>query len=376
MRVVILANDIVPGMGLPVAAPGLRAWGMAEGLRGLGHQVTVVVDPWRIGTVWDRALPAPLPRGTVVVRPRRVAEYVRTHGADALIICNSNHAEVLGDLGDCRLVYDFFAPKMLEQAENVARADLEQALANLERRKLAALARSHAVAINGAKKIPYVSDWLQRAGVPDLPTAVVNPALPAVTPRPRADGPLRVIVAGYLQPWSKPGAWAAAVVPLLNEGVMTLDLLVARHWGERHVKTPMPAELERLIQHPASTHHNALRFTDFRELLSVCDLSIDVFARNPERELAMVTRSVVALSVGLPVMHVPFTEVSPWIEQHGAGWLVDDDDPDAMTDILREMAADRAALAKARAGAVEVARTVLDPVVANRPLHDLLEQIV
>ncbi len=32
-KIVLVANDVVPGMGLPVAAPGLRAYGLAEGLR-------------------------------------------------------------------------------------------------------------------------------------------------------------------------------------------------------------------------------------------------------------------------------------------------------------------------------------------------------
>ena len=375
MRVAILANDVVPGMGLPVAAPGIRAWGMAEGLRALDHDVVVIIEPWVLSTVWTAPLPPPVPRGCLVLRPNRIAEYVRTHRVEALVICNSNHAAALGQLGDCRLVYDFFAPKMLELAENVARSDHADALAALEKRKLAAIARSDAVAVNGAKKLPYVREWLARSGVPDLPCAVVNPGVPPIAPEPPEDGPLRAIVTGYLQPWSQPGAWAGAVMPLLDEGAMTLDLLVARHWGQRQTQEPVPQELQTLYQHPSVVRHDALRLGDLRRLLSRSHVSIDVFARNPERELAMVTRSVVALATGLPVLHVPFTEVSPWIETYGAGWLVDDDDALAMTDALGAVAADRARLGQARDGAVAVSHEVLDPAVAAAPLSELLDRI-
>ena len=375
MRIAILANDVVPGMGMPVAAPGLRAWGMAEGLRALGHDVTVIIEPWLVSTVWTGPVPPPTPPGCIVLRPSRIAEYVRTHGTDALVICNSNHAPAIGDLGDCRLVYDFFAPKVLEMSENVARDDLSEALGKLEERKLAAIGRSDAVVSNGAKKLPYVRDWMARAGVADNPLAVVNPGIPPVAPRPPADGPLRAIITGYLQPWSRPGAWAAAVLPLLDEGLMTLDLLVARHWGQRKTRESMPQELIRLFEHPAVIRHETLRLGDFRRLLAGCDLSIDVFTRNPERELAMVTRSVVALATGLPVLHVPFTEVSPMIEEYDAGWLVEGTDPLEITDVLRRAAADRGSVAAARKGAVAVSREVLDPAVAATPLVEVLEQV-
>ncbi|WP_181407659.1 glycosyltransferase family protein [Nocardioides sambongensis] len=376
MRVAILANDVVPGMGMPVAAPGLRAWGMAEGLRELGCEVVVIIEPGLAGSVWGRALPPPTPSGAIALRPTRIAEYVRAQSIDALVICNSNHAPALGDLGRCRLIYDFFAPKVLEMSENVARDDLEEALWQLRVRKSAALARSDAVVSNGAKKLPYVREWMERSGVPDLPLAVVNPGVPPMPPAPRRDGPLRAIATGYLQPWSRPGAWTSAVLPLLDEGILTLDLLVARHWGQRVTREETPQELSRLFEHPAVTSHQSLRFGDFRALMSGFDLSLDIFARNPERELAMVTRSVVALAGGLPVLHPPFTEVSPIIRQYGAGWLVQGDDAAEMTDVLRGIGEDEAALKSARDGAVRVSHEVFAPAVAAAPLQQLLEELL
>jgi glycosyltransferase involved in cell wall biosynthesis len=375
VKIAILSNDLIPGMGLPVAAPGIRTWGLALGLRELGHDVTLILEQWMISQVWQSTVPPPLPPGCVIIAPKRIREYVQAHEIQALVITNSNHATSLGDLGDCRLVYDFFAPKMLELAENVARTDLAQAKAHLERQKLAALARSDAVVVNGAKKLDYVREWMTRSGVPDLPVAVVNPGVPPVPPESSRTGPLQVIVSGYLQPWSRPGAWAEAIIPLLDEGTIDLHLLVGFHWGQRQARAEMTPEMKRLAEHPAVRRHSLLRFGDFRSLLARCHLSLDVFARNPERELAMVTRSVVALSCGLPVMHVPFSEVSGWIEEYDAGWLVDEDDVAAMRSVLADAASDLATLEPKRAGAIAVSREVLEPAVAAAPLEQILREI-
>jgi hypothetical protein len=158
--------------------------------------------------------------------------------------------------------------------------------------------------------------------------------------------------------------------------VVDLHLLVGFHWGQRRARATMTPEMKRLAEHPAVRRHGLLRFGDFRSLLANCHLSLDVFARNPERELAMVTRSVVALSSGLPVMHVPFSEVSGWIDEYDAGWLVDEDDPAAMGAILREAASDLSTLKAKRAGAVAVAGEVLEPSIAAQPLEEIIREIV
>lgn len=376
-RVVVLANDVVPGMGLAVAAPGLRAWGLALGLRAHGHDVTVVLDQRAVRRAWRGQVSPPLPPGCLILKSSTLHRYVRAHDVDALVVTNSNHVGLLGDLGRCRLIYDFFAPKVLEMSQETGAVDLEESLEALATRKRQALARSDAVVVNGAKKLPYVRRWLDEAGVPDLPVEVVTMALPPAPAEPatgaRGDRPLRAIITGYLQPWSRPGPVEGPLTALLDRGALTLDLLVGEHWGSGKAAEVHP-ELQALTSRPGVTRHGLLRFDDFRRLLARCDLSIDVFSRNPERELAMVTRSVVALSCGVPVMHVPFTEVSPLIEEHDAGWLVEPGDVDAMTEVLVQ-AQDPAVLARKRAGAERVAREVLDPPVATLPLVALLERL-
>ncbi|NYG56870.1 glycosyltransferase [Nocardioides perillae] len=361
-------------MGLPVAAPGLRAWGLALGLRALGHDVTVVVDRRVIARVWTRPTPPALPRGSIILWPGHLDRYVRTHDVDALVVTNSNNVRRLGDLGRCRLVYDFFAPKMLElaQEDHPDEETAAAALALLESRKLAALARSDAVIVNGAKKVPYVRGWLERAGVPELPLGVVVMAMPTEAPRSADDGTLRAAISGYLQPWSRPGPVLSTLAGLLDRGDLTLDLMVSGHWGYTRTVSLHP-ELQALTSHPRVVRHAPLPFGDFRRHLASCHVSVDVFARNPERELAMVTRSVVALSCGLPVLHVPFTEVSDLITAYDAGWTVDPDDTAELRAALVGAIEDPEVLRSKREGALHLARELLEPSRAVVPLHEILQ---
>jgi glycosyltransferase involved in cell wall biosynthesis len=377
MRIVVFANDVVPGMSSPVAAPGLRAWGIAAGLRDHGHEVTTVLDDRVVPRVWHRAVPLAVPPHTVALHPRDLQRYAESHDADALVITNSNPIDWLSEDLRPKLVYDFFAPKILEFEQHAESLDDERAARErqvLVRRKLAGLRRADAVIVNGAKKQDYVAEWLARAGVPDMPRTVVNMALPTTAQAAPKEGPLQVVASGYLQPWSKPGAWVSALRPMLDDGSAILHLMVAQHWGSVD-GVDVPAAFRELTEHPSTVTHGLLDFREFRRLLSRCDLSVDVFERNPERELAMVTRSMVALSCGLPVMHVPFTEVGPIIDRYGAGWLVDEGDTAGMRSILEELAADRALLEPARAGAAALAREVIEPKAATAGFTALLEEI-
>lgn len=375
-EVVVLSNDIVPGMGLPVAAPGIRAWGIARGLRAHGHPVRLAVAEGVVRRTWSGTVPPPTPPSTLVCDPADLARQLRRSPPRALVLTNSNHASHFLELRDTRLVYDFFAPKLLEKSYQAVGRGREAELAQLREGKLRALARCDAIVVNGAKKLPYVMAWSLAAGrdVRDLPVRVVNMPVPPVTHEGSRTGPVRAVVTGYLQAWSRPGAWVDAMRPLLDRGLIELDLLVAEHWGTGSSRA-LPAEYDNLLVHDAVHAHGTMLFGDFQDFLSTRDLSIDVFARNRERELAMVTRTVVALASGLPVLHVPFTECGPIIAEHDAGWLVDPEDTAAIADVLDTVTTDRGRLHAAREGARKVAAQVFEPAAATAPLHDVLEEL-
>ena len=60
---------------------------------------------------------------------------------------------------------------------------------------------------------------------------------------------------------------------------------------------------------------------------------------------------MVALSCGVPVVHPPFTEVSPLVAAYDAGWLVDPADPEAVDAVFDEVVGRPEVVAAKAAGA-------------------------
>jgi hypothetical protein len=87
----------------------------------------------------------------------------------------------------------------------------------------------------------------------------------------------------------------------------------------------------------------------------------------------MVTRTLVAVACGLPVIHVPFTESGLLVERYSAGWLVDGDDGEGVAHAIDTAINEPGALEQRRRGAAALGQDVLSPAMATEPLHHLIE---
>jgi glycosyltransferase involved in cell wall biosynthesis len=160
----------------------------------------------------------------------------------------------------------------------------------------------------------------------------------------------------------------------LEHPEMSLDLLLPWHWGggiERSHESR--SDLDRLERHESVTTHGPMIFSEFQAFLSKIDVSIDLFQHNLEREYAMVTRSVISLACGVPVIHPPFTEVSPMIAEYDAGWLVDPPDTKALEEVISGILDDPDIVRQKKENARALAAKVLDPAVAVKPLIRIME---
>jgi hypothetical protein len=210
-----------------------------------------------------------------------------------------------------------------------------------------------------------------------LPLEVVNMCVPLALPEEGegADG-VRLAVAGYLQSWSTLGGWVGALEERLDRPGVSLDLLVPWHWGGGAGRSHASRDdLDRISRHPSVTTHGTMNFSEFRRFLSGVDVTIDLFQHNLEREYAMVTRSVVSLACGVPVVHPPFTEVSAMISEYDAGWLVDPLDDGAVGAALDEVMGDPEAVRRKKENARALALEVLDPAEAVKPLVEILGEL-
>ncbi|MFL5992250.1 MAG: hypothetical protein ACJ73W_09700 [Rubrobacteraceae bacterium] len=380
-KVFILSNDVVPSLGMPVAAPGLRAFGLAEGLRANGVKVKTLVTRGFTDRQWlrfGRSVPHPTAPHAEVVSARRLARYLETNAPAVAVLINSNQVDHLRPIQGVRYVLDFFAPKMLETLYQHGEGYPRDELAALRRRKIRAIELADAFIVNGKKKLPYFLAWMLQADrdVRTLPVEVVNMCAPisfSGEAGPVGSG-VRFAVAGYLQSWSTLGSWVKVVERQLERPGMRLDLLLPWHWGGAAERShESRADLDRLERNGSVTTHGPMTFSEFQAFLSKIDVSIDLFQHNLEREYAMVTRSVISLACGVPVIHPPFTEVSPMIAEYDAGWLIDPPDTKALEDVISGILDDPDLVRRKKENARALASEVLDPAVAVKPLLRIME---
>jgi glycosyltransferase involved in cell wall biosynthesis len=155
-----------------------------------------------------------------------------------------------------------------------------------------------------------------------------------------------------------------------------LDLLLPAHWGRARAEVAGEGRLAALAGRPGVARHGRMPYDEFLGLMGRADVAVDLFERTLEREYAVVTRSVVALACGVPVIHPPFTEVSPLVARYDAGWLVDPDDPEALEVVLDEIVSRPEGVAAKGAGARRLWAEVLDPEVAAAPLARLARRLL
>lgn len=380
-KVFILSNDVVPSLGMPVAAPGLRAFGLAEGLRANGVKVKTLVTRGFTDRQWlrfGRSVPHPTAPHAEVVSARRLARYLETNAPAVAVLINSNQVDHLRPIRGVRYVLDFFAPKMLETLYQHGEGYPRDELAALRRRKIQAIELADAFIVNGKKKLPYFLAWMLQADrdIRSLPVEVVNMCAPVSfsgEAGPVGSG-VRFAVAGYLQSWSTLGSWVKVVERQLERPGMRLDLLLPWHWGGAAERShESRADLDRLERNGSVTTHGPMTYSEFQAFLSKIDVSIDLFQHNLEREYAMVTRSVISLACGVPVIHPPFTEVSPMIAEYDAGWLIDPPDTKALEDVIGGILDDPDLVRRKKENARALASEVLDPAVAVKPLIRIME---
>ena len=90
---------------------------------------------------------------------------------------------------------------------------------------------------------------------------------------------------------------------------LVADVAIGRHWGSTRASRQTTPSRDSSRTGP-SLRTLSLASDALRDVIADADIAIDLFPWSPERELAMVTRSVVALASATPVIHPPFTEVS------------------------------------------------------------------
>ena len=372
-KVIVISNDIVPGMARPVAAPGIRSWAIARGLREHGLEVDLVVLAGTANQHPSPGTPLPMPPQSSIVRADELSQYIEARSPCTVVFCNSNQIDHLRKLEGVRYVFDFFAPKMLELAYEFGSEYPLDKVERLRERKIRALNLADCVVVNGEKKLPYVGAWLEQTnhGSNGVPVATLNMPVPGLfTEKPAG---LNLIIAGYIQGWNNLDFGLEPVLDCLDPPTVTLDVLAPVHWGQSSdIATDSPV-VERLRARDDVTVHHPMNFSSFQRFMGRHHVAIDVFPYSLEREYAMVTRTVVAMSCGVPVVHPAFTEVGPIIEEMDAGWIIEPSAPEvSLAAILREIVSSPELVKQKAENARKAWERYFDPVVAVTDLANFV----
>ena len=376
MRVLVISNDVTPGFGVPVAAPGIRAAGLVDGLRAHGHDVEMTVPKPILDRVWNRPTPPSPPAGVRIVDPTDLRGLIEQRRPDVVVFTNANMIPHLGPVEGVRFVFDLFAPKILELLSS-GRTDRDWA--DDAARKERAMALADHVWVNGRRKLGYALGWLLRPSVQRIRTEQMGkPALidgdpmrhlslvemPVPFPNgiglpeasaPRS-GPLRIGNAGYAQAWSVLSTEEPTQQLPLSLG-HELHVLAPTHWGGATEGTAAP------LPKGVIAHEGPLDYPSFARWIQSMDVIADYFEQSAERHMAMITRSAVALRFGVPIIHGVDSEISDMVREADAGWVVEPGDVAGWTAAINA-AADPAELARKREGAHQLATERFAPAAA------------
>lgn len=372
-RVLVLAGEVVPLPGLPTVGGGLRGWTLARGLEAAGFDVTLVFprEPLEglAGMVAPGAIAAARPHTFAYAEPGAA---IARHRPDVVVCCNWFLASRLGDC-PVPLAVDLAGPVLLEflyQGADKAR--------DLAPHKPRGLAAADFVTCAGERQRAYFYPWLTIAGFTPADLATRVATVPISAPPPGGappDAPANaeptIIFAGIALPWQDPVAPLRATFAALDRaGRGRFDLYLNEHPIHSRGVGWLPWLREEAARHPrVMLHHSGLR--PYAELLGIyrrADLAFDLFLPNPERELAVNTRTVDYLACGLPPLYGDYAELAGPIGDYDAGIVVNPADESAVAAAVARALAESEWLAAKRAGA---RRLVADRLAWDRTIAPL-----
>ena len=334
-RILIVSSDILPFPGMPTVGSGLRAWGLGHGLMSRGHEVLFSIPRAALN---NRKEIAPPDVVDIAWEHRTLTSIVKRVAPDIVVVCNWPVMRSLQrDRIDVPVVLDQHGPHNLEREyQNFGNAKQNA------KYKIEALKKADFFTCAGRFQREYFKDWLARAGWSDDEqeslTGVIPISLSPQLPERKPADDLSFVYGGVFLPWQDPTAGLFALI----EAMERYERGKLYFYGGKHPVYPVESGifeqlLEQLKQSPHVIAPGMVPHADLIEQYTQAHVAIDVMKRNPERELAFTTRTVEYLWCGLPVIYHDYAEISQYIADYEAGWLVNPENPDQLKSTMDEI---------------------------------------
>ena len=325
-RILILTVDVdLPGK--PVNGGVLRVRQLHRHLSRLGHEVVVSMPIESLISAGgsEQALESSHPN-------KRPVDVVNRVNPD-YVLCEQWHLASLLPRIDMPLWMDLHGSLLGENSFRQSGGQEEAARYESEiLAKLTAFERADVVSCTGSRQRLYFRGWQQMAAgdyrgeVFHLPMAV--PPAGRVPKRSDREG-LRFAYSGNLWPWIDLSSWLPAFFDALSTRLNDqIHFFVDDPLGRKDCfRTICDAGqgrgLDRLIQENRISVKGRLPHASFRKRIRTYDIALDLFSWNFERELAVTTRTLEFLALGVPVLYPRHAELASMIGDADCGWLLD-----------------------------------------------------
>lgn len=353
-KVVVLTTEPLPLPGCATTGAGLRAWGLAEGLRAEGFEL-VVAAPY-----YEEKPPEPVEGFAHVRHFRRsaIGEFLEAEAPEVVVL---QHWGMAGEVPELSvpLVIDLAGPHLLERLY-WGGGNFEANLAE----KLSALRRADLVICSGHFQRHYFYPFLAMAGF-DLrkdPVAVIPFSVPPPGWEKQAYGtggedaqaaerePYSFVYGGAFLAWQDPTLpirWLLEEMERAGRGKLYF------YGGSHPVIDASGGKFAELADQLKKHKRVEMRgFRGFDQLLGEYrhySVALDLMAFNPERELAFTTRTMIYLYCGLPVLYNNYSELSSVVREARCGWGLSPDDETKFRQVVRSILEGEAPLEQMRA---------------------------
>ncbi|ALG68688.1 glycosyltransferase [Beggiatoa leptomitoformis] len=346
-KVFLITHGMFPVAGESVTGNGIRAWGLAMGLRQQGFEVIYATQANTIRTVPENALVTLVPYQDYA----HLHSLIKTYQPAVLIVGYWEIMRQLPDNFEIPIVLDLLAPRLLEaefQDQHNVELELIDYIYTLSR-------ADHFLCCTKRQKGFHLS-WLLMSGISckdnplDLIPISASPQLPQRPIQPPEHQPT-FVYGGVIWPWRDPSAWMLMIMQTLDAHARgKLHLVVGKYplAGGEAVSLKLPDEDR--YQH--ILHKSDLMpYNEMEQFYLQADIGIELGTKNCERELSFSFRVIDYLRCGLPVICNDFLEVADLIREYDAGWVIPSDDNDALTTVVARIVTGKENLAQKSANA-------------------------
>jgi len=340
-RILVLAPDVLPYPGLPTTGSALRAWGVGNGFAELGCEVVFSMPRFVLDKYGHAVTKEMRDRSWDF---RTIREDIRNSRCDFVVACGwpaAMQSIACFDPG-VPVLLDQHGPHLLErQYQGYGTPEGNR------REKERALARADYFTCAGDIQLEYFQPMLRAAGWTDEDRRARTAAIPlSLCPRLPERCPTQhptFVFGGVFLPWQDPVASLSALVDILDQKRCGRLLF----FGGKHGSFDIPSGvfdrlLAKLAASPSVRVMGMVPHGDLLHHYAQAHVAIDLMARNPERELAFTTRTVEYLWCGLPVIYNDYSELSRYIAEYEAGWVLDPADEDSLRHTINQILEDPA----------------------------------